>query len=760
MINKNYFVLVAIIIVLLSGASYACNTNDTSVIDDDTQDLSNQESHGSTSISKENVKPKSAATTVTKNVSTFEDFQETITSKNHTTINLTSKYYSIESNTTVLRDVHMVINGNNAVFDGNGIHSFLNYGGLSLTINDLTIQNCFSINIGALTISKKPNVVLNNCTFRDNIGTYKGGAITNRQNLTVNNCHFIHNTAKQGANIWSTGNYNHLTIENSYFSNNDTRADEIYQENEGAIYVTNPHKVTIRNSTFDNSTGCVIHGYLDSDVDIRNCSFTNINIKSPIGLRGSLINNYEADMKISQCKFNNIYIEANKVTGGVIYHEIGKFELTSNNFTNTKVNVKGNTLDNRLAGTVLWNRNATSTIKDNTFNVDITAYHTDGGVLYNNIGNLTVINNTFNVKATTTYRLRGGAMFNDYDEEIGIKSNLLHGYNKYNINTEKSPNVWNEAIYSPGNNEALVKIAYMNVTNNASVDTGCNVTFNINVVDQENVPLTGTAIIKLAGITLKWSNGTQILLRVFNGKANLTFNLAGFSAKTYTVTAVFSKKDYSRCEAYSTLTVNKGNYSIDPPTFSTTSEGKVKITLKIMDSHGQQVRGITKIAFKISNKTVANTQVENGALYIEFKIPYLPAREHELSILLGENYRYNYMKVNSTCTIYKQNVSVRISEVKSKPGYNVTLKAVLINTLTKTNVVSGKYIFKVDGVRVPLAVNDTQIYTMKIVDNAVALWTYTLPENIAKGIHDVTLAYNGNTQSNPVKYTSKALTVF
>ena len=161
-----------------------------------------------------------------------------------------------------------------------------------------------------------------------------------------------------------------------------------------------------------------------------------------------------------------------------------------------------------------------------------------------------------------------------------------------------------------------------------------------------------------------------------------------------------------------------------------------------------------------SNKTVANTQVENGALYIEFKIPYLPAREHELSILLGENYRYNYMKVNSTCTIYKQNVSVRIAEVKSKPGYNVTLKAVLINTLTNTNVVSGKYIFKVDGVRVPLAVNGSQIYTMKIVDNAVALWTYTLPENIAKGIHDVTLAYNGNTQSNPVKYTSKALTVF
>ena len=551
-----------------------------------------------------------------------------------------------------------------------------------------------------------------------------------------------------------------MTIENSYFSNNNTISHGISPENEGSIYVTSPHKITIRNSTFNNTTGCVLHGYFGSDVDIRNCSFTNINITTDNGLRGAVLNNYEADMKISESKFNNIYIESNRLTGGIIYHEIGKFTLTDNNFTNIKVNIKGNTLDNRLAGTVIWNRNSTSTVKDNNFNVDITAYHIDGGVIYNNIGNLTVTNNTFNVKAKTSYRLRGGAVFNDYDEEKGIKSNLLHGYNKYNIDTSRSPNVWNEAIYSPGNSEALVKIAYMNVTNNAYVDTGCNVTFNINVVDQENVPLIGTAIIKLAGITLKYSNGTQILLRVFNGKANLTYNLAGYSARIYKVTAVFSKKDYDRCEAYNTLTVNKGNYSIDPPTFSTTSEGKVRITLKIRDSHGQQVTGITKIAFKISNKTVANTRVENGALYIEFKIPYLPAREHELSILLGENYRYNYMKVNSTCTIYKQNVSVRIAEVKSKPGYNVTLKAVLTNTQTNTNVVSGKYIFKVDGVRVPLAVNDTQIYTMKIVDNAVALWTYTLPENIAKGIHDVTLAYNGNTQSNPVKYTSKALTVF
>ena len=137
MINKIYFIVIATIIVLLSGSSYATDVDDTGISDDDTIYVASQESHSSISISKEDVKPKRASTTVTMNVSTFKEFQDNITSKNDTTINLTSKYYRITSNTTVLRNVHMVINGNNAVFDGDGLYSFLNYGGLSLTINIL-----------------------------------------------------------------------------------------------------------------------------------------------------------------------------------------------------------------------------------------------------------------------------------------------------------------------------------------------------------------------------------------------------------------------------------------------------------------------------------------------------------------------------------------------------------------------------------------------------------------------------------------------
>lgn len=60
----------------------------------------------------------------------------------------------------------------------------------------------------------------------------------------------------------------------------------------------------------------------------------------------------------------------------------------------------------------------------------------------------------------------------------------------------------------------------------------------------------------------------------------------------------------------------------------------------------------------------------------------------------------------TTANIYKQNVTVTINNIKAKVGSKITLKAVLKNSETKTNVISGKYIFKVNGKQVPLIQNN------------------------------------------------------
>jgi len=118
------------------------------------------------------------------------------------------------------------------------------------------------------------------------------------------------------------------------------------------------------------------------------------------------------------------------------------------------------------------------------------------------------------------------------------------------------------------------------------------------------------------------------------------------------------------------------------------------------------------------------------------------------------------LKFNTTATIHKQNVTVTINNITAKAGQKIQVTAQLLNAETKTKVISGKYIFKVNGKTVPLIdKNGQEISTTKIVSNGIAQWDYTLPSNLKKGTYEILLAYNGNTQSNPVKYGTKALTI-
>ncbi|MBR3213285.1 MAG: hypothetical protein IKF79_02100, partial [Methanosphaera sp.] len=52
-----------------------------------------------------------------------------------------------------------------------------------------------------------------------------------------------------------------------------------------------------------------------------------------------------------------------------------------------------------------------------------------------------------------------------------------------------------------------------------------------------------------------------------------------------------------------------------------------------------------------------------------------------------------------------------------------------------------------------------EIYTTKNITKGLAKWEYTIPNYMNPGVYEITINYNGNTQSNPIKYSSKSLTI-
>ena len=98
-------------------------------------------------------------------------------------------------------DGYYVSNGNNEYASGvirtNG-GSYLN-----VTLNDCTIEKCFSSNVGGLVHwNVKPDnghcITINDCTCRNNVAFKNGGALFNEGKMVVNRCTFEYNKALNG----------------------------------------------------------------------------------------------------------------------------------------------------------------------------------------------------------------------------------------------------------------------------------------------------------------------------------------------------------------------------------------------------------------------------------------------------------------------------------------------------------------------------------------------------------------------------------
>jgi len=147
----------------------------------------------------------------------------------------------VESTITISTNTFLDGIGQSIVISGNSaVRVFLVNGGVSLSLNNLTIANGRTVSSSGGGIANLGTLTVTNSTFSGNSASgTTGGGIFNTGTLTVTNSTFSGNSAAVGGGI---ANFGTLTVTNSTFSGNSANG-----ANGGGIFSENPANVV--NST-------------------------------------------------------------------------------------------------------------------------------------------------------------------------------------------------------------------------------------------------------------------------------------------------------------------------------------------------------------------------------------------------------------------------------------------------------------------------------------------------------------------------------
>jgi len=733
---------------------------------------------------------KQIKTATTVNVNNYTQLYETLNDNkyNNCTINLQRGLYIIteEYPPSLYENSNIIINGNSSIIFGAGQYTFIETEG-QLTLNNLTIRGCNE----AIRGYDNSAIVLNNSNFTDNNATFNS-ILYSSGDVGIYNCNFNHNGAADTAIMNINGleieeikgntvisYHGTLDIRNTTFTNNYNKETSDYEE--GYLFNVNNKKTTIQNCTFNKlSNSYSIKLDIQDTLTISNNNFNNLNTNKKYDENKTdiyqqpileIYGHNKTNINIKDNTFNNITFKTNVNTRGSIIRCIGdynnsqaKLNITKNKFTNININ---STSDNEanVEGGIIYAYNTYCTINNNTFKTSINNSNVYGGVL--RIDADKAINNTF-INNTVQSNIKNIIIEEDLNNKE-VFGGVIFNCENSNLTTDDYKNngqitaeiVENTTTYNEGNLSILGKLeAILGLNVPKQADTGQTITLNLTINGMDKKALSGKAAVKLNGITMKDVKTNSSIIQLTNGKGSITISLAGISGdRDYKINAVFSKSGYARIENTTYIRINKQSYKAFTLTYNASSEEVIRIKQTLKDKNGNIIYGNTKVAIKLGDRTVKTLTVTNGQLDTTVTVPYLPPGTNKFIITLGDNYRYNSVRVNNTINIHKQNVTVTITQIKVKAGTKITLKATLKNKDTKTNVISGKYIFKVNGKTVPLIVNNKEVITTQNVQKGIAQWSYTIPKTMQKGTYNITLSYNGNTQSNSVKYTSKALTI-
>ncbi|WP_323737576.1 hypothetical protein PXD04_11060 (plasmid) [Methanosphaera sp. ISO3-F5] len=180
---------------------------------------------------------------------------------------------------------------------------------------------------------------------------------------------------------------------------------------------------------------------------------------------------------------------------------------------------------------------------------------------------------------------------------------------------------------------------------------GQTITLRAKVLDSNGDRVNNDKVVfKINGKTLKDAKGKALYAKVIDGEAVLDYTIpSDYSAKTYTITAVFGGNYYQRTETNGSIKLEKKAVFITPDSV-TTKNKKTTVKATIRDETGKLLVSTTKLALKVNGKTLLNNVKSNkGKVSVSFTSTLRPGM-YELIIISGENSLY---KKGTSFTVLK-----------------------------------------------------------------------------------------------------------
>ncbi|OED30492.1 Ig-like domain-containing protein [Methanosphaera sp. WGK6] len=526
-----------------------------------------------------------------------------------------------------------------------------------------------------------------NSQFIENNARKDGGAILNTNNFTVINCLFNSNYAEENGgaikNIpWTSSENGNLTILYCNFTENSA------VKNGGAIVGFNSTEVSqnygtiyVRNSIFQENSagesGGSIHSYNNNYIDLENCVLLDneaenyIEIYTPSTFIKSIENNWwgvneprwrkigitpntwvvmtvtrTITNENTQIKINLNTLNTNKTLNGTLPPRIVKLEdtTTQNNYI--------------INGTLTINSNSSKTIIISIDNEEIITTQLTANINYK------LTNNNNNILFNITTNKNTG--------KISIKINGITIINKHEITSTSTiinytiPTSWNKQKYkttiiitsdnSKIEENKTITIPKRSVTtkitintNSTKINAGKTIQITVEIKCGNQYLTTGKVVFKINGKTI----GSTISIK--NGTATINYIIpSSYSAKTYNLSIVYGGDGNKNANRNSTtLTIQKQTIHTNTTSLNFTHSGnKTKISIKFLDIFNNSIKTPIKLNYTINGKTIENNKViTNSILSFEYTIPTTSTSKQTLTIINGENSKYNKLTINIPITI-------------------------------------------------------------------------------------------------------------
>ena len=714
-------------------------------------------------ITKEEKNKKTAAPI---NVGKFSDLQSAFgSSDNEVTVNITANITLTGSLSTSIKN--LTIEGNGFTINGSDQHQFLNIPReTTVTINNLTITNCHSINYGGAINNKYGTLTITNSNLTQNNATGAGGEINNDQGtLTINNSNFNYNTAtgSGGAIRQYYGTLNitdsNLTHNNATdggaimryygtFNINNSNFNYNTAKNAGGAINNNAGTLTITNSNLYNNTATGQNGHGGAIYNGDTITITESNLKhnNAIGQKGYGGAIYTENRNLN---INNSILEYNNATsGGAIYIYNTEAVIESNYFIANPSQMTGKAIINdtiaiiedneggetsNYSGTIYTNSTKTVTIKYNKFydklNTTISISTNNTNPAIGDVINITFTlkdqldrpitdeNITITIKDYTTQKTTDITGTTSIEHTIKSNETLINttypGNNNYNTNTTTL------LVTAP-------KIETKLIVDDVDTKVGQNFTITGTLLDKDNQALT----IETVNITV---NGTtQQATTNTTGQFNTTFTLDQMGEYPiiviYPGTDIYNQSTNNTAKVTATKTDTQLTLNVSNST--PVNDTMITITVNLTDNTGEPLDN-QEVNITIGEETFT-INTTNGIASRQYTVNKLGTQT-----ITASYYGNNMYNANSTTT------QINVIKLDTKLTLNVSDNTPVNNTqVTITATLTDTANNKLEGKNITLNINGKS-QTIATNSNGTVTQTYT-PDKV--GTQTITAVYNGDSQ--------------